>query len=60
MMVEVQVSINGSRAAIWAAISNIENASEPISGIERMGVLEKPANGLVGLKWRETRTSLHD
>ena len=55
MIVEAQVTINGSKAAIWAAITNIENASEIISGIENIEVLEKPANGLVGLKWRETR-----
>ena len=55
MIVEAQVTINGSKPAIWAAITNIENASETISGIENIEVLEKPANGLVGLKWRETR-----
>ncbi len=55
MLVEVQVTINGSRAAIWAAITDIANAAEIISGIEDIEVLEKPANGLVGLKWRETR-----
>lgn len=55
MIVEAQVTINGSKAAIWAAITNIENASEIISGIDRIEVVEKPANGLVGLKWRETR-----
>ncbi len=55
MIVEAQVTINGSKAAIWAAITNIENASETISGIEKIEVLEKPANGLVGLRWRETR-----
>ena len=55
MIVAAQVTINGSKAAIWAAITNIENASETISGIENIEVLEKPANGLVGLKWRETR-----
>ena len=55
MIVEAQVTINGSKEAIWAAITNIENASETISGIENIEVLEKPANGLVGLRWRETR-----
>jgi hypothetical protein len=55
MIVEVQVTITGSRAAIWAAITDIENASEIISGIQNIEVLEKPANGLVGLRWRETR-----
>ena len=55
MFVEAQVTINGSKAAIWAAITSIENAAETMSGIEKIEVLEKPANGLVGLKWRETR-----
>ena len=55
MIVEAQVTINGSRAATWAAIANIEHASEIISGIKNIEILEKPVNGLVGLKWRETR-----
>src|SRR5215216_2688495 len=55
MIVEVQVTINGSRAAIWAAITDIEHAAETIRGIDSIEVLEKPARGLVGLKWRETR-----
>jgi hypothetical protein len=55
MIVEAQVTIKGSKEAIWAAITNIENASETIRGIEKIEVVEKPANGLVGLRWRETR-----
>ena len=55
MIVGEQVTINGSKAAIWAAITNIENASKIISGLLNIEILEKPANGLVGLKWRETR-----
>ena len=55
MIVEAQVTINGSRAATWAAMTDIENAAETISGIESIEVLEKPANGLAGLRWRETR-----
>src|SRR5262245_57767222 len=55
MIFEAQVTINGSKEAIWSAITNIENASEIISGIQNIEVVEKPSNGLVGLKWRETR-----
>ena len=55
MLVEAQVTINGSRAAVWALITDIENAPDIISGVEKVEVLEKPVNGLVGLKWRETR-----
>jgi hypothetical protein len=55
MLVEAQVTINGSKAAIWAAITNIEKASDIISGIDNIEVVDKPATGLVGLRWRETR-----
>jgi hypothetical protein len=55
MLVEVQVTINGSREAVWAAITDIENAATFVSGIMKIEVLERPPTGLVGLKWRETR-----
>lgn len=55
MIVEAQVTVNGSKAAVWAAITNIENASAIISGIQKVEIVDKPANGLVGLRWRETR-----
>jgi hypothetical protein len=55
MIVEAQVTIKGSQSAIWAAIADIEHAAETISGIKKIEVLEKPTNGLVGLRWRETR-----
>ena len=55
MLVEVQVTINGSKAAIWSAIADIEHASKIISGIDAVEVVAKPATGLVGLRWRETR-----
>ncbi|MCD2342755.1 SRPBCC family protein [Ideonella azotifigens] len=55
MPVEALVTIDGTAAAVWAAMSNIENAAEIISGVKKIEVVEKPASGLVGLKWRETR-----
>jgi len=55
MVVEAQVTINGSQAAVWAVITNIEGAADIISGIMNTEVVDKPANGLVGLRWRETR-----
>ena len=55
MIVETQVTIKGSRAAIWAAIKDIENSAEMISGIEKIEILERPAKGLIGLRWLETR-----
>ncbi|HTR80788.1 MAG TPA: SRPBCC family protein [Bacteroidota bacterium] len=55
MIVEAQINIVGSKSAVWAVMTNIENASQLISGIEKIEVLEKPKNGFVGLRWRETR-----
>jgi hypothetical protein len=55
MIVEAQVTINGSTAAIWNVITDIEHAAEIISGIEKIEIVEKPATGLIGLRWLETR-----
>jgi hypothetical protein len=55
MLVEAQININASRSAVWAAMTNIENAADILSGVEKIEVVEKPANGLVGMRWRETR-----
>ena len=51
MLVEAQVTINAANAAI----TDTENAAETIGGIEKVEVLEKPVDGLVGLRWREIR-----
>jgi carbon monoxide dehydrogenase subunit G len=56
MNVEVQVEINGTKENVWKVITDIENSTSTIRGIEKIEVLEKPADGVVGLKWRETRT----
>lgn len=48
--------VDASKEEIWEVISNIKKAEKTISGIEKVEVLEQPKEGLVGLKWRETRT----
>jgi hypothetical protein len=55
MIVEAQVSIRGSRAAVWATLTNIEKADAIIGGIEKIEVVERPEGALIGLRWRETR-----
>ncbi|HTP13402.1 MAG TPA: SRPBCC family protein [Bacteroidota bacterium] len=55
MIVETHVTIKGSRGAVWAAIRDIENSAKMISGIEKIEILEKPAKGLIGFRWLETR-----
>ena len=55
MIVEAQITINGSKAAVWAVTTDITNLAQLLSGVEKIEVVEKPATGLVGLRWRETR-----
>lgn len=60
MNVEVEVTIQGTRAAVWAAITDIERAAEILGGVEKIEVVHRPASGLVGLRWRETRLLFGD
>jgi carbon monoxide dehydrogenase subunit G len=55
MIVEAQISIDGSKEAVWSVITDIENGAAFISGIEKIEIADKPESGLVGLTWRETR-----
>jgi len=55
MLVDAQVNINGSKEAVWAVVTDIENAAEILSGVEKIEIVERPANGLIGLTWQETR-----
>lgn len=54
-MVSVDVLIKAPKEKVWAAITNISQAEQMISGILKVEVLEQPEEGLVGLKWQETR-----
>ena len=56
MQIEVQVTIEGSRDKVWSVITDIEQSPTVIQGIEQIELLERPSQGLVGLKWQETRT----
>jgi carbon monoxide dehydrogenase subunit G len=56
MKIKVQIPIEGSPEEIWKVITDIENSPEVISGIDKIEILEQPKDGLVGLKWEETRT----
>ncbi len=55
MICDVQIPIDASKESIWNVITDIDNAAATIGGIESLEVLDRPASGLVGLKWRETR-----
>ena len=55
MQLEANICIDGTKEQIWQVITDIENSAKTIDAIEKIEVLEKPASGLTGFKWRETR-----
>ena len=55
MNVSVDINISRSAAEVWAAITDIENCQDMISSIIDLEILDKPEEGVVGLKWKETR-----
>jgi hypothetical protein len=56
MKFEVNTQIHASKEAVWKTISDIEHSATTVSAIQKIEVLERPEDGLVGFKWRETRT----
>jgi uncharacterized membrane protein len=56
MNVSVDIKIDAPAEKVWRLITDIENSSTTISGIDKIEILQQPTDGLVGLKWRETRT----
>jgi len=56
MEFKTDIQINAGKEKVWSVISNIENATDNIEAIQSIEVLEQPTNGMVGLKWKETRT----
>ncbi|TFW13862.1 hypothetical protein E4L96_19005 [Massilia arenosa] len=55
MIVDAQVTIQAPRAAVWAAVADIEHSASMVSGILGIEIVERPAVGLTGLRRRETR-----
>lgn len=56
MHVTTKVPVNASKHDVWRVITDIENAPSTISGIDEVDILDRPSEGIVGLKWKETRT----
>ena len=54
-LVNEVVSINAPPAMVWNLIADIENCPNWLSSVESVRILEQGENGLVGLRWEETR-----
>ncbi|GMG87685.1 SRPBCC family protein [Biformimicrobium ophioploci] len=55
MDISVDVHIEADVAAVWRVITDFEHCDRVITAIQAVKVLERPASGLTGLKWQETR-----
>lgn len=58
MKVTAEVTTPAPREAVWSVVTDIEGSAETLSGVEEVEVLERPGAGLLGLRWRETRTMM--
>lgn len=56
MVLNLEVTVDAPSDQVWRIVSDIENSSGTVTGIDEIEVLERPPEGLLGLKWRETRT----
>ncbi|MER2491090.1 hypothetical protein [Catenovulum sediminis] len=55
MKVEVAININVHKELVWKVICDVEDSINVISNILSVKLHHKPSNGLVGLKWTESR-----
>ncbi len=55
MNMSVCIDINSSKSKVWQAITDIQHCQKMISSILAIEVLEQPNEGIIGLKWQETR-----
>lgn len=55
MKVTANIDVDAPAQVVWAAITDIQNPAKMISGIISVEILQQPAEGVVGLKWQETR-----
>lgn len=56
MKIAVSIIINSTKERIWNILTDIENMTKTVNAISEINILLKPEKGLVGLKWKETRT----
>jgi carbon monoxide dehydrogenase subunit G len=56
MRLTVAVTVKAPPPVVWSLVTDIEGSQEIVSAIDRIEVLDRPAAGIRGLKWRETRT----
>lgn len=56
MLVRAEVTLACPRAVVWTVMTDVDRLAEIVRGIAAIEIVERPTRGLVGLRWRETRT----
>lgn len=56
MKAEESIAVAAPPATVWRLVTHVEGAADLLEAVTRVEVLARPASGLVGLEWRETRT----
>ena len=55
MNITVDIEIDSPKSKVWTAITDTDNWMNMVSGIIDLKILHRPEEGLIGLKWSETR-----
>lgn len=55
MGITVEERINAPRERVWELITNPDSWQDMITGILTVNVIDRPENGVIGLKWSEKR-----
>ncbi|MGI9317552.1 MAG: SRPBCC family protein, partial [bacterium] len=56
MQISDSIEIFKPTNIVWSVITDIENSIHYISSILNIEILDKPREGFVGFKWKETRS----
>ncbi len=56
MKASASIEINSSKEEVWQMVTDYSHWQEFVSAIQKVEILEKPSDGIKGLKWKETRT----
>ena len=55
MNITAEIEISRPKEVVWDVITDIENWTGMVTNIINVRILNKPAQGIAGLKWEETR-----
>jgi hypothetical protein len=55
MEISTSIKVKASKERLWKTITNFNNLASVFKDIKAIEIIEKPQDGIMGLKWKETR-----